>query len=276
MTTPKIPDAAELRFIAMDMDGTIIDAEYHLSDRVAQTLKRLQKEGKKLIIATGRVYSSAHRYLRGAFEPDGFVCTNGADIYGTGGTRITAHHIPPEAISVLAATGRHYESNDLLFCCYIGEQWIYEHPSDMVDFYEKRSGVIGELRNFEGLANEDILKFLAIGPHKTLLKLRAEIAAKAPDLLATVFSHDTMLEIMAHDVSKRHGLEECLARLGGSLDATIAFGDAENDLDMLLGARVGIAMGNSHESFKARVPFVTNSVDEDGVARFLEQVFVEK
>ncbi|MCX8014092.1 MAG: HAD family hydrolase, partial [Rectinema sp.] len=59
----------------------------------------------------------------------------------------------------------------------------------------------------------------------------------------------------------------------GSLAETIAFGDAENDLDMLKAVAVGVAMGNSSEMVKGEVPWVTESVDEDGVARFLDRLF---
>jgi len=273
MTDQETLDPSRLRFIAMDMDGTILDEGYQLSPRVVQTLNRLQRQGKKLIIATGRIYASAHGFLRDAFEPDGFVCTNGADIYGPQGMRIAVHPIPRQTLPALAAAGRHHANHELLFCCYVGDQWIYEYPSAMVDFYEKRSGVRGLRQSFESLAGEDILKFLAIGPHELLLPLREEIVNSADGLIETAFSHETMLEIMASGVSKRRGLEECLRYFDGTLDEAIAFGDAENDLEMLKAVKVGVAMGNSHASIQAEVPFVTESVDEDGVARFLERLF---
>lgn len=259
-----------LKFITMDMDGTILDEGYQLSPRVVSTLNALQQKGKKLIIATGRIYTSSHEFLQGAFEPDAFVCTNGADIYGPGGSRVASHHIPGEALPALTASGRRHDS---LLCCYIGDQWIYGRPSAMVDFYEKRSGVKGVQRDFDTLAGEDILKFLAIGPHKDLLEIREEISQGAPGLLETVFSHDNMLEIMANGVSKRNGLEECLAYFGGTLDEAVAFGDAENDLEMLKAVKVGVAMGNAHPSIRAEVEYLAPSVDEDGVARFLEALF---
>ncbi len=259
-----------LRFIAMDMDGTILDEGYQLSPRVSSTLNTLQRQGKKLIIATGRIYSSSRGFLQGAFEPDAFVCTNGADIYGSDGTHIVSHHIPSGALSALTASGRRHRA---LLCCYIGEEWIYEKPSPMVEFYEERSGVKGLRRDFDTLAGEDILKFLAIGHHEELLEMREEMTQGAPGLLETVFSHDNMLEIMAKGVSKRNGLEECLTHFGGTLAEAVAFGDAENDLEMLKAVGVGVAMGNAHPSIQAEVEHLAPSVDEDGVARFLEDLF---
>jgi len=117
------------------------------------------------------------------------------------------------------------------------------------------------------------LKFLAVGPNEKLLEMRETILNSAPDLLDAFFSHETMLEIVASGVSKRQGLEECLRYLGGSLEETIAFGDAENDLEMLRSVKVGVAMGNAHSYIQTAVPYVTASVDDDGVARFLEELF---
>jgi len=262
--------ADEIKFIAMDMDGTILDEGYRLSPRVSSTLNTLQGQGKRLIIATGRIYAASYGFLLGAFEPDAFVCTNGADIYGSKAVHIASHYIPEGALPALTASGRRH---DALLCCYVGEEWVYEKPSPMVDFYEKRSGVKGLRRDFDTLAGEDILKFLAIGPHGELLEMREEITQGAPGLLETVFSHDNMLEIMVKGVSKRNGLEECLAHFGGTLAETVAFGDAENDLEMLKAVGVGVAMGNAHPAIQAEVEHLAPSVDEDGVARFLEELF---
>ncbi len=270
MTVTTSINIDSLKFIAMDMDGTILDEGYQLSPRVFLTLNALQGQGKRLIIATGRIYSSSRGFLQGAFEPDAFVCTNGADIYGPDGTHIVSHHIPGTALPALIASGRKHSA---LLCCYIGEDWIYEKPSPMVEFYEKRSGVKGLRRDFDTLAGEDILKFLAVGPREELLEMREEITQGAPGLLETVFSHDNMLEIMAKGVSKRNGLEECLGYFGGTLGETVAFGDAENDVEMLKAVGVGVAMGNAHPSIQAEVEHLAPSVDEDGVARFLEELF---
>jgi len=131
MTASKNLDPSKLRFIAMDMDGTILDEGYQLSPHVADTLKKLQNQGKKLIIATGRIYKAAKIVLADSFEPDAFVCTNGADIYNRDGAILASHHIPAEALPILTKVSR---DHDVLFCCYVGERWIYDRYSPGVDF----------------------------------------------------------------------------------------------------------------------------------------------
>jgi Cof subfamily protein (haloacid dehalogenase superfamily) len=260
----------KIKFIAMDMDGTILNEGYQLSARVSSTLNLLQKNGKKLIIATGRILSASRSFLQGAFEPDAFVCTNGADIYGPQNVRIASHHIPCAALPSLIALSRREKT---FFCSYVGDQWLFEQPSPMVDFYEKRSGIRGIQRDFDSLSEEDVLKFLAIGSHEDLIEIRKEISMSIGALVDTVFSHDTMLEIIAKGVSKKNGLKECLRYFGGSLDEVVAFGDAENDLEMLKSVKIGVAMGNASPSIHAEVDYIAPSVDDDGVARFLEDFF---
>lgn len=270
LSGPGLPDPARIGYIAMDMDGTILDASYRISPMVSRTLCILQSSGKRLIIATGRVLGAAVRFLEGAFEPDGYVCTNGADIFGPGRIRIASHHLPAGGLRILAGLARSYP---FLFCFYTGEQWVYERPTPMVPFYEKRTGIRGIRTDLDLVIKDDVLKCLVLGPHEGLLEVREKIESEAGSLLSTVFSHEEMLEVMAGGVSKSRGLEECLRFFGASLEEVIAFGDAENDLDMLMEAGVGVAMGNAPESVKARVPWVTESVDENGVALFLRRLF---
>ena len=64
---------------------------------------------------------------------------------------------------------------------------------------------------------------------------------------------------------KDQGMDAILAHFGIPLEATMAFGDGENDLPMLRHARIGVAMGNADCAVKEQAGYVTASVDEDGI-----------
>ena len=68
---------------------------------------------------------------------------------------------------------------------------------------------------------------------------------------------------------KVSGMRFFLEREGIPARDTIAFGDAENDIDMLEYAGVGVAMGNAQECVKRIADYVTSSVDEDGIEKAL-------
>ncbi len=76
---------------------------------------------------------------------------------------------------------------------------------------------------------------------------------------------------ISYGVSKPR--DETDEQFGGNLNQVIAFGDAENDEEMLLASGMGGAMGNASEELKAKAAAIAPSVDEDGVAVFLEQLF---
>lgn len=57
-----------------------------------------------------------------------------------------------------------------------------------------------------------------------------------------------------------------------SVEATIAIGDSENDLEVLKAAGTGVAMANAPDEVKAHADYVTASNDDDGVARVLERL----
>ncbi|MCL2343967.1 MAG: HAD hydrolase family protein, partial [Firmicutes bacterium] len=68
------------------------------------------------------------------------------------------------------------------------------------------------------------------------------------------------------------GMDAMLAYYGIPLEAAVAFGDAQNDIDMLRHAGLGVAMDNATDEVKAIADMVTESVEEDGVWRAMEKL----
>ena len=82
-----------------------------------------------------------------------------------------------------------------------------------------------------------------------------------------------LLEISATGVTKAGGLAAYAAELDVPASQVIAFGDAANDLPMLLWAGAGYAVANAHPLVLAQAPYRTASNEDDGVATVLEQLF---
>ena len=82
-----------------------------------------------------------------------------------------------------------------------------------------------------------------------------------------------LLEIAHRNAGKRAGLAAVLAGLGLTESQTVAFGDADNDIDMISWAGIGIAMENGTEGAKNAADRIAPPNDEDGVARMLESLF---
>ena len=258
------------KFIAVDMDGTILDRDYRISKAVREALVQCRQKGLKLILSTGRVYSSAAKHLEAAGGADGFVCSNGADVYDAAGGVIHQYHLNEAVSRRLVAISRDYDSH---FNGFIGDIWHYEAERAYTAFYVRRSGMEGVRANFDNFGALSFTKCLVIDDREKLLPIKARIEAELGDQVQMLFSADFMLEIVTKGVSKSTGLRAYVEHFGGSLGQVIAFGDAENDEDMLHASGHGVAMGNASVEFKARIGHVAPSVDEDGVAVYLKEFF---
>ena len=73
-------------------------------------------------------------------------------------------------------------------------------------------------------------------------------------------------EITRVDVNKGTAIERLMKLVGGKMEDTYAFGDSNNDLEMLEMAGTGIAMGNGFAEVKLAADFITRDIDDDGIA----------
>ena len=78
------------------------------------------------------------------------------------------------------------------------------------------------------------------------------------------------MDIIPADGGKGNAIERILERYGLSREDAIAFGDGDNDIDMLRYAHIGVAMGNAGEHVKTHADYVTACVDDDGIYKALK------
>lgn len=88
----------------------------------------------------------------------------------------------------------------------------------------------------------------------------------------TIVNHNNnLLELIPKGFNKAKGIEKMIGQMGISREDTYAFGDSENDLDMLEYVKYGCAMGNSDESIKQRVDYITEDYDKGGIVNALRR-----
>ena len=81
---------------------------------------------------------------------------------------------------------------------------------------------------------------------------------------------DRAIDIIPKEGGKGAAIEQVLAHYKFSKEEAIAFGDGENDIDMLKFAGVGVAMGNANDRVKRHADYVTDCVDQDGIKKALQ------
>jgi len=222
-----------------------------------------------VIVVTGRMVRSVRPYLLDAGLTDPVVCYQGAVVAGPASGELL-RHVPLaradalEAIAAIEAAGFHLNCyvDDLL---YVAE--VTPEARAYADFQHLEIHVGGDLRTWLAA---DPTKLVAVGDPVALDKLEAELKPRFAGRLYISKSLPYFLEVASPDVSKAAGLEFVAERLGFEAAATIAFGDGENDIDLLEWAGYGIAVANAHDEVLRRADLVCPSVDAEGVAQVIE------
>jgi len=240
-------------------------------------------------VATGR---TPHSALQWSQEIGGgpVICCNGAGLLDGDGAWIYQREIPAEPLQRLLeiAAGRSVAH------CYTPVGAFLDKPFQYARYYlrwvqfDKRPAAAlrsmfrafrrnrtHPVRSLVKWAAEPhrppVLKVLLFGERDTLEVLAAELKAVLPTLEISSSGEDN-LEVTAAGVTKASGLERLAARLKVPREAIIAFGDSDNDREMLEYAGLGVAMGSAPDAVKAVADRVTASCDEDGVALVLEEL----
>jgi Cof subfamily protein (haloacid dehalogenase superfamily) len=155
--------------------------------------------------------------------------------------------------------------------CYVGDElYVAEVTPEArryADFQHLELHAVGNL--LEWLA-EPPTKLVVIDDPQVLDDLKQRMLARFDGRLYISKSLPYFLEFASPDVTKAAGLDFLANRLGFTSERTVAFGDGENDVELLDWAGYGVAVANAHERVKEVANLVCPSVDEEGVAQVLE------
>jgi Cof subfamily protein (haloacid dehalogenase superfamily) len=113
-------------------------------------------------------------------------------------------------------------------------------------------------------------KLVVVGDPHELDGLEVEMKARFGERLYISKSLPHFLEFASPSVHKGSGLDFAAARLGFTREQSVAFGDGENDVELLRWAGYGVAVANAHPRVLAVADLVCPSVDEEGVAQVIE------
>lgn len=269
-----------LKLVFVDLDGTFVDSRKRVCERNARVLERAAGLGVQFVPCTGRNVNGLPAELAGADCVRYAVCCNGASVVDVRGGR----QIHAEAMDA-GRVARLYEAVRGLPCTFdvfIGEHVYLER--DRWDFMRAAAGgdavterFFSSLRTPWGGSMDELLR---LGPVTKLTMLHSSeadgravrAAVDSVDGLAWTYSLPMNTEVMRAGVNKGSALRWLCGHLGVDAADTMAFGDGDNDAEMLRAAGDGVAMGNASDAVKACADHVTATCDEAGVAAYLEPI----
>lgn len=267
------------KLVATDMDGTLLNSSNQVSERTKKAIANAKAKGVHIVLSTGRVLKSALSYSRDLDLRNPIVACNGAIIVDETGNIIYKRPIDSSLVKEIVNIARR---NNIYYHFY-DENRFYSHTKvdEILKFYsegdEKNRIDIKIFENIEEIIKVkdlNVYKFLFVDDDKNKLQsLRSEL--NKLNNIETSSSWANNIEAMGLKVSKGEALRELCNNLKINPDEVIAIGDNENDLSMINFAGLGVVMGNGDECIKKQADYVTDSNDEDGVAKVIEKFVLE-
>lgn len=261
--------------IALDLDGTLLTDEKKISPRTKQVLFKAKEEGHILVISTGRPHRASINYYHELGLDTPMVNFNGALIHHPTNRNWDALHNPMPIRTAHKIIDACYDLrvNNIL-AEVMDDVYIDSFDSKLVSFFDELKDespyVIGNLKQ---KLEEDPTSILVYPEEDQVNKLRSHL----DDYHAEIIEHRkwgapwNVIEIIKKGINKAVGLQKIAHYFDIPKERIIAFGDEDNDLEMIDYAGVGVAMGNAIDELKSVSKHVTSTNQEDGIGIFLEE-----
>jgi Cof subfamily protein (haloacid dehalogenase superfamily) len=215
------------------------------------------------------MFRSVRPYALEAGLDDPVVCYQGAMVAEPQSGRRLRHVPIPLDLAREAIEAVHDEGFGLN--CYVDDDlYVAELTPEAqryAEFQHLELNAVGDLLDW---LDEPPTKLVVIEDPEVLDGLEERLKARFDGRLYISKSLPYFLELASPEVTKATGLEFLAERVGFSRDRTVAFGDGENDVELIDWAGYGVAVANAHERVLAVADLVCPSVDEQGVAQVVE------
>lgn len=280
-----------MKLIASDMDGTLLDQFWRVSEENKQAILKAQAQGIQFIVATGRPYTNVNVIMEEAGIHCPVISLNGAETRDASGKLIASQPLSREQIRkvhpIMLEEGMYYElmTNKGSFSL-SKERYIeiarYTANRELPHLSEEERERImlsmceERIRNencqfvdsFDPIIEDDeitILKVFSMTLEEERIERASERLRQLSGLSITSSAHGN-LEVNHENGHKGYAVMQYAKSIGIQPEEVMAIGDGYNDLTMLQLAGRGVAMANAPESLRKQVKYVTKNNIESGVA----------
>ena len=269
----------EYKLLGFDLDGTILTGEKKLTARTKRALEEAIAQGMIVLPATGRPFSGIPKEIMEVKGIRYALTSNGARIVDAkDGSVVYEKPVPKKITEKILDI---YDKYDTLQEIYFqGVGYISEHDLQRVDqmmespamaeYVRSTRKVVKNIRETaRQLPGGDKVHAIFADQSEKMCALR-ELEQMGQVTVTRALSNN--IEVNAEGVDKGKGMLKLAELLGIRREEMIVFGDGWNDISMIHEAGCGVAMGNAQEAVKEAADLVTDSNEEDGVAKIIEKI----
>lgn len=251
-----------IKAIFFDVDGTLLShSTKQIPESTKRSLRKLREKGILVFMCTGRLKAELDKLPIQDVQFDGYATLNGQLCLDKDKTVLFRNPFPEQLVAEMAQLFREKEipmvfiEEDCLYLNVVNEQ-VRRVQAEI-------SSNVPPVAPYQGAPVYQASVYLPRGQEHILTE-------RLSDCYKMVRWHNNGVDIIPKNGGKVTGIRYFLEKYHISQEEIMAFGDADNDLEMLCFAGIGVAMGNAFQSVKEAADYVTDHVDCDGIERALQ------
>lgn len=251
-----------IKCIFFDIDGTLLSFKTHqVSPGTIQAFDRLHRSGIRTFISSGRPQSLLPSF---PVSFDGYILMNGGYCF-VGDKVLVRNPIHPQDRE---AWLNHVRQRGKVTMAFSDKEMFLSGMNDTCREIDRQMGIPEPpFCSLEKMRDMEVFQFIAIqGADEDQEVLNMLPHSRLPRW------HNLFSDLIPKESSKAVGIDHIIRHLGISRDEAMAFGDGNNDIEMLDFVGLGVAMGNAAETVKNHADYVTTTVDEEGILTALENL----
>lgn len=257
----------QYKLVVLDMDGTLLNNEHHVSIANKEVIHRLKREGTSVVLASGRPYESIYPYVKDLDIDLPIIAANGAlikspltsEVYYSSGLPI---NLAEEIIE-------YGQENQFPISLYLDGE-VHTFNESMVKVHWELEKINARLID-KFVGNRDLFKIIYANTPQKIEEAYIHLEQKYKEKLYITRSDAIYLDVMNINASKGKALYKLMDMLQISSHEVLVLGNSFNDIAMFEVAGLAIAMDNSPQEVKDAANFVTKSNNDDGVAYALDR-----
>ena len=270
-----------IKMVSMDLDETLLTTDKVITESFESFVKKLKSNNIIPVVATGREYYSAHKFVGNKVDID-LICNNGNVIRDNLSGKV--HYVNPisdEDLKRVMAfddndkvfTSLHIERDDGIDLVYKKKNFT-NFEGTYVDAFRGRNLGLDNFDNLEG----NPLSIVFAGSHDDLVSLRNRMRDEISDrfnfhIMKIRREPKWMLEVLQKSGDKFYGVKKYAEIRGIDLKDVAAIGDDSNDVMLIKSVGLGIAMKNGVERLREAADVVSEfDNNSDGAVKILDKV----
>jgi Cof subfamily protein (haloacid dehalogenase superfamily) len=269
---PGFDPRPDIRLIAADMDGTLLDDEHELHEHFWPLVEELHARGIMFCPASGRQYFNLLARFEDIADDVVFIAENGTFVVYQG-HELSSSCLEPTAVRALVDAVRGLAAKGVdLGAVVCGKRSAYIERGDAA-FHAEADRYYAELTVVDDLGgvDDDVLK-VAVFDFGSAEHTTAPGLERFAGTHRVVVSGKHWVDVMNPDANKGSAIRTIQRAFGITSAQTMVFGDFLNDLEMMDAADYSFAMHNAHPQLRDRARYVAPPNSENGVVRVISAV----